>query len=159
MNLNQVLKKEELQRIFQERAAKYLSQHNENRHYKITYNNDGTFTNQTHENNIIIGESYGTYNLQNNINNDCVINIQYKYVFNSPNERSPFHINNPFYPKLSNYTIGPFYTRCLNEDLEWVPILYNHLQIEKGFKILNFYKKNQQNNNIIANPANNNIKN
>ena len=142
MNLNQVLKKEELQRIFQERTAKYLSQHNENRHYKITYNNDGTFTNQTYENNIIIGESYGTYNLQNNINDECVINIQYKHVFHSPNESSPFHINNPFYPKLSNYTIGPFYTRCLNEDLKWTPILYNHLQIEKGFKILNFYKKN-----------------
>jgi hypothetical protein len=142
MDLNQVLKKEELQSIFQERTAKYLSQHDENRHYKITYNNDGTFTNQTYENNIVIGESYGTYNFQTNENGECVINVQYKYVFNSPNENSPFHINNPFYPKLENYMIGPFYTKYLNEELAWIPILYNLPQtIRKGFKILNFYKK------------------
>ena len=141
MNLSQVLKKEELQHIFQERTAKYLSQHNENRHYKISYNDDGTFTNKTYENNILLGESYGTYSFQTNADDECVINIQYKYVFNSPNEGSPFHINNSFYPKLANYTIGPFYTKYLNEDLEWVPVLYNHLQIEKGYKVLNFYKK------------------
>ena len=64
MNLNQVLKEEELRHIFQERTAKYLSQHNENRHYKISYNDDGTFTNKTYENNILLGESYGTYSFQ-----------------------------------------------------------------------------------------------
>ena len=141
MNLHQVLKKEELRSIFRDRCAKYLSQHDENRHYKITYNDDGTFTNQTYENNIALGESYGTYSFQTNENGECVINIQYKHVFNSPNESSPFHTNNPFYPKLTNYTIGPFYTKYLNEESTWVPILYNHLQIEKGFKVLNFYKK------------------
>ena len=141
MNLHQVLNICELQKIFQERTAKYLSQHNENRHYKIAYNDDGTFTNKTYENNVMIGESYGRYSFQTNENDECVINIQYEYVFNSPNESSPFHVNNPFYPKLANYTIGPFYTKYLNMNLEWVPILYNHLQIENGYKVLNFYKK------------------
>jgi hypothetical protein len=38
--------------------------------------------------------------------------------------------------------IGPFYTKYLNEELAWIPILYNLPQtIRKGFKILNFYKK------------------
>jgi hypothetical protein len=143
MNLNQVLKKEELQRIFHERFAKYLSQHNENRYYKITYNSDGTFTNQTYENNIKLGESYGTYSFQSNENDECILNIQYKHVYPSPNKTSPFHVENSFYPKLANYTIGPFYTKYLNQELIWLPILYNHLQIEKGFKVLNFYLKNK----------------
>ena len=141
MILNRVLKKEELQRIFQERTAKYLSQHDETRHYKINYKNDGTFTNETYENNVKLGESYGTYILQNNDKNECVINIKYQYVFNSPNINSPFHANNAFYPRLSDYTIGPLYTLYENEKIECIPLLYYHLQSTKGFKILNFYKK------------------
>jgi hypothetical protein len=143
MNLHQVLTKEELMRIFHERTAKYLSQHNENRHYKITYNDNGTFTNKTYENNVALGESYGTYTFQTNADGECVINIRYKYVFNSPNITSPFHVDNPFYSILSDYIIGPFYTKYLNQESTWVPILYNHLQIEKGFKVLNFYKNSK----------------
>ena len=141
MNLTQVLSKEELKQIFHERIAKYLSQHDKNRHYEISYNDDLTFTNTTFENNKPIGISYGIYNFLQNEQNECVINIKYEYVFNSPNINSPFHVDNPFYKNLKNYTIGPFYTKYLDQTLTWCPILYNHLQIEKGYKILNFYKR------------------
>ena len=95
----------------------------------------------TFENNIKLGESSGTYKLIDE-KGQCLINIRYNNVFNSPNKNSPFHIQNMFYPKLSNYTLGPFYTVIPKEDVIWLPVLYNHLQIEKGFKVLNFYKKN-----------------
>jgi len=127
--------------IFTEYYAKYLSQHNNNRHYIIKYNENNTFTNSTFENNIKLGESSGTYKLIDE-KGQCLINIRYNNVFNSPNKNSPFHIQNMFYPKLSNYTLGPFYTVIPKEDVIWLPVLYNHLQIEKGFKVLNFYKKN-----------------
>jgi hypothetical protein len=141
MDLNHILTEQEVKQIFNERTAKYLSQHNKNRHYEISYNADLTFTNTTFEDNKPIGISYGTYNLKTNDSGNCVINIRYEYVYNSPNITSPFHKDNPFYPKLSDYTIGPLYTKFLDQKLIWVPILYNHLQIEKGYKILNFYLK------------------
>jgi len=131
----------QVKNIFTEYYAKYLSQHNNNRHYIIKYNENNTFTNSTFENNIKLGESVGTYKLIDE-KGQCLINIRYNNVFNSPNKNSPFHIQNRFYPKLSNYTLGPFYTVIPKEDVIWLPVLYNHLQIEKGFKILNFYKKN-----------------
>ena len=93
------------------------------------------------KNNIKLGESTGTYKIIDE-NKQCLINIKYKNVYNSENKNSPFHIQNSFYPKLSNYTLGPFYTVIPKEDVKWLPVLYNHLQIEKGFKVLNFYKKN-----------------
>ncbi len=131
----------QLQSIFIKYNAKYLSQHNNNRHYIIKYNENNTFTNSTFENNIKLGESNGTYNFINE-NGECLINIRYKNVFDSPNKNSPFHIQNSFYPKLSNYLLGPFYTIIPKDDVRWLPVLYNHLQMEKGFKVLNFYKKN-----------------
>jgi|TARA_B110000858_G_C17711443_1_gene430783 hypothetical protein len=127
--------------IFKEYYAKYLSQHNSNRHYIIKYNDNNTFTNSTFENNIKLGESNGTYNLINE-KTHCLINIRYTNIFNSPNKNSPFNKQNSFYPKLSNYVIGPFYTIIPKDDVTWLPVLYNHLQLEKGFKVLNFYKKN-----------------
>jgi hypothetical protein len=82
--------------------------------------------------------SYGSYDF---IEDDygTKINIRYHYVFHSPHPTSPFHPENPFYPKLENYVIGPFYTINLNHKLEFITILYNHLQNEKTFKVLNLY--------------------
>lgn len=141
MNLSSCTK-HQLKYIFTNYYAKYLSQHNSSRHYIIKYNDNNTFTNSTFENNIKLGESDGTYNLIDE-KGECLINIRYKNVFNSPNITSPFYQKNSFYPHLSNYTIGPFYTAILKDtNVKWIPVLYNHLQIEKSFKVLNFYKKN-----------------
>lgn len=129
----------QLRYIFSEYTAKYLSQHNSNRHYIIKYKKNNTFTNSTFENNIKIGVSNGTYDFINE-NKQCLVNIKYQNVFTSPNLNSPFHKQNPFFPHLSNYTLGPFYTIFPKENVNWLPVLYNHLQMEKGFKVLNFYK-------------------
>ena len=45
--------------IFKEYYAKYMSQHNSNRHYIIKYNDNNTFINTTFENNIKLGEVLG----------------------------------------------------------------------------------------------------
>lgn len=132
------LRKDQLINIFSNYYAKYLSQHNSNRHYIIKYR-ENTFTNTTFENNIKLGEGNGKYKLIESNGNTC-INVQYENVFTSPYENSAFNKNNSFFPELSNYTIGPLYTIVPKEDVIWLPILYNHLQIEKGFKVLNFYK-------------------
>jgi len=141
MNLSSCTK-HQLKCIFRNYYAKYLSQHNNSRHYIIKYNDNSTFTNSTFENNIKLGESDGIYNFIYE-KGDCLINIRYKNVFNSPNITSPFHQKNSFYPSLSNYTLGPFYTVIPKDpNVIWLPVLYNHLQIEKSFKVLNFYKEN-----------------
>jgi len=140
MNVNPCTKPQ-LQSLFRGYYAKYLSQHNSNRHYIITYNENTTFTNSIFENNEKIGTSNGIYSFVHK-NEQCLMNIQYQNVFSSPNVNSPFHTQNSFYPHLSNYTLGPFYTVFPKERVIWLPILYNHLQMEKGFKVLNFYKNN-----------------
>ena len=132
--------KSQVKYIFTNYYAKYLSQHDERRHYIINYNIDKTFTTGTFENNIKIGEGCGRYNLID-IEDKCNINIQYRYLMPSPNLNSPFNPNNNFYNKLNNYTIGPFYTILPSEPVKWIPVVYSHLQLEKGFKVLNFYKK------------------
>lgn len=139
MNLKP-LKKFEIQNIFRNKYAKYLSQHNPNRHYIISYNQDGSFTNETYENNLKIGTSHGTY-LISTINKNAILNIKYNKIHKSPNIESPFHPQNSFYPHLSDYQIGPFYTKFIKENTIWLPILYNHLHQDKGFKVLNFYDK------------------
>jgi len=133
-----ILHKDQLINIFSNYYAKYLSQHNPNRHYIIKYHKN-TFTNTTFENNVKLGEGNGKYKLIENNGTTC-INMQYENVFTSPYKKSPFNKNNEFFPKLSNYTIGPFYTIIPKEEVIWLPILYSHIQIEKGFKVLNFYK-------------------
>ena len=133
-----ILHKDQLKYILSNYYVKYLSQNNPNRHYIIKYNKN-TFTNTTFENNKKLGQSNGKYKLIDNNGNTC-INVKYENVFTSPHKNSAFNKNNDFFPKLSNYTIGPFYTRISKEDVTWLPILYNHLQMEKGFKVLNFYK-------------------
>lgn len=132
--------KQQLIVIFKERYAKYLSQHNENRHYIIKYHKNETFTTRTFENNIQLGVGYGKYTLVDN-SGECLINIRYDKIVPSPNKSSPMNPNNSFYNNLSNYTIGPLYTRIPDKPVIWLPVLYNHLQLEKGFKVLNFYKK------------------
>lgn len=129
----------QMKTLFTGYYAKYLSQHNSNRHYIIKYSENNTFTNSTFENNIKLGESDGTYDFVNK-KSLCHINIKYNNVFLSPNKDSPFHAKNTFYPHLSNYTLGPFYTIIPKENVIWLPVLYNHLQKGKGFKVLNFYK-------------------
>ena len=133
-----ILHKDQLKKIFSNYYAKYLSQNNPNRHYIIKYNKN-TFTNTTFENNIKLGQGNGKYKLIEHNGNTC-INVQYENVFTSPYKNSPFNKNNDFFPKLSNYTIGPFYTIIPRENVTWLPILYSHIQMEKGFKVLNFYK-------------------
>lgn len=132
--------RQQLMLIFKERYAKYLSQHNDNRHYIIKYNENETFTTHTFENNIQLGVGYGKYTLVDN-SGECLINIRYDNIVPSPNKSSPMNPNNSFYNNLSNYTIGPLYTRIPDKPVIWLPVLYNHLQLEKGFKVLNFYKK------------------
>ena len=127
------LNKEEVELIFRNKKEKYLSANDINRHYIITYNDDNTFITDTYENNIKIGESYGTYK----INADGTINIKYKYVFSSPNKNSQFHPHNSFYRQLSNYNIGPYY-------------IYSDINIQKniidGDVLHIMYKDNQENN-------------
>ena len=133
-----VLNKAQLKNIFTNYYAKYLSQNNSNRHYIIKYNKN-TFTNTTFSNNIKLGEGNGKYKFIEK-NGNTLLNVQYQNVFPSPYKNSPFNKSNNFFPKLSNYTIGPFYTIIPREDVIWLPILYSHIQMEKGFKVLNFYK-------------------
>ena len=134
--------KHQINYLFSKYYVKYLSQNDSSRHYIINYdNNNCTFSTKTFENNIHIGEGYGKYKLLD-VNDNCHINIQYSSVYSSPNITSPFNPKNLFYPKLSDYTIGPFYTIIPNEPVKWLAVLYSHLQMEKGFKVLNFYKKN-----------------
>lgn len=131
--------KVQLEWMFNNYYAKYLSQHNSNRHYILKYNKNRTFTNHTFENNILLGEGNGIYKIIEK-EDQCVLNVQYSTVFSSPNKSSPFYPQNSFYPRLCNYTLGPFYTIIPNQHVIWLPILYSHLQKEKGFKVLNFYK-------------------
>ena len=143
MNLNHVLSTNELKQLFHERTATCLSQHDKNRHYEISYNDDLTFVTTTFHSSKAIGVSHGSYDF---IEDDggTKINIRYHHVFHSPHPTSPFHPENPFYPKLENYVIGPFYTINLNHKLDFITILYNHLQTEKEFKILNLYLNEPQ---------------
>jgi hypothetical protein len=150
MNLRP-LKKFELHKIFQDKYAKYLSQHTSNRHYIISYNSSipiygsnlqyGTFINETYENNIKLGMSNGIYKIKEDDNNNAIMSVHYKHIYNSPNITSPFHPDNTFYPKLSNYSIGPFYTIISNKNQLMLPVLYKHLVDPSKFKILNFYDK------------------
>jgi len=139
MNLSELTKKQ-VQKLFKYNYAKYLSQHDPKRHYLIHYNLDNTFLIHTFNKNKYLGTGCGIYNLIDK-EDECLINIQYKNVFPSPNFKSPMNPYNSFYPQLKNYTIGPLYTKLPSENVKWLPVLYNHLQIEKGFKVLNFYRK------------------
>ncbi len=132
--------KQQIKFIFNNYYAKYLSQHDISRHYIIKYNNNTTFSTTTFENNVKIGEGRGIYSLLD-VNDKCHINIQYNTIQPSSNINSSFNPMNKFYPKLSNYTIGPLYAIIpQEEDLICIPILYSHLQMKKRIKVLNFYK-------------------
>jgi len=130
--------KQQIKCIFNNYYAKYLSQHDISRHYIIEYNNNTTFSTSAFENNIKVGEGCGIYSLLD-VDDKCHLNIQYNTTISYPN--SPFNPKKFFYNEISNYTIGPFYTILPNEPVIWLPVFYSHLQMESGFKILNFYKK------------------
>lgn len=134
---------QQLVTIFNERYAMYLSQHDMNRHYIIRYKDDGTFTTTTFEKQVQLGEGHGRYTIVERMKGGSLLNIRYNTIFPSPNISSPMNPNNSFYNQLHNYTIGPFYTIIPVEQVRWLPVLYNHLQLEKGFKVLNFYKYDQ----------------
>ena len=138
MNLYSLSKKQ-LKTILKGSYAKYLSQHDPKRHYIINYNLDNTFLIHTFNKNKYLGTGNGNYYILEK-NNESLLNIQYKTIFPSPNIKSPMNPKNNFYPKLKNYTIGPFYTTIPPKPVKWLPVLYNHIQMEKGFKVLNFYK-------------------
>lgn len=130
----------QLQKLFRGYYAKYLSKHSDECHYIITYNENNTFTNKTFVNNKEIGVSNGIYFYINSPTKHCLLNIQYQNIFTSSNVNSCFHEENIFYPKLRNYTIGPFYTIFPKEEFMWLPIIYNHSAQDNVFHVLNFYK-------------------
>ena len=133
------LSKLQTEYIFKNKIAKYLSQNNKNRHYLIKYMDDGKFRNDTYELNYLIGSSFGTYSLSEK-QGDTFVNIQYQKVFTSPNIKSPFHPNNDFHRHLfSGYTIGPLYSKLSIDDTLTIPVLYDNLNTDYTFKILNFY--------------------
>ena len=136
----QPLCKNSLQKIFSQNYAKYLSQHDSSRFYLINYLDKGQFYIQTYHKNKLLGSGNGTYAFIDS-NEGCKLNIKYHKIFPSPNHKSPMHIENPFYSELRNYQIGPFYTIIPIEPVIWIPVLYNHIQMKNGFKVLNFYKK------------------
>ena len=139
----QALGRHSLQKIFSQNYAKYLSQHDPSRFYIIHYLDNGQFITQTHQKNKLLGSGNGTYTFIDS-DDGCKINIKYDKVFPSPNKQSPMHVENPFYPELRNYQIGPFYTVAPREAVTWLPVLYNQIQGDRGFKILNFYKKDTE---------------
>jgi len=138
----QTLCKNSLQKIFSQNYAKYMSQHDSSRFYIINYLDNERFNIQTHRENKLLGSGNGTYAFIDS-KDGCKLNIKYNKIFPSPNPKSPMHIANPFYSELRDYQIGPFYTVIPMESVLWIPVLYNHIQMKKGFKILNFYKRHQ----------------
>ena len=136
----QPLGRHSLHRIFTQHYAKYLSQHDSSRFYIINYLDNGQFLTQTHQRNKLLGAGRGTYAFLGD-GVGCKINIKYEKVFPSPNEKSPMHPENPFYPELRDYQIGPFYAATPRESYTWLPVLYNQIQGDQGFKVLNFYRK------------------
>jgi len=99
------LSDDELKLLFKNKKAKYLSKHDVNTHYIITYNDDKTFTTDVYINNIKSGRSYGTYSIESN--GTC--NIFYEYVVPSLHRKSVFNPMHPNHSTLTNYTLGPFY--------------------------------------------------
>ena len=136
----QPLGRRSLQGIFTQHYAKYLSQHDPSRFYLINYLDNGQFLTQTHQKNKLLGTGWGTYNFLGS-GVSCRLNIRYEEVFPSPNARSPMHPENPFYPELRDYQIGPFYAALPRGPYTWLPVLYNQIQGDLGFKVLNFYKR------------------
>ena len=141
MNLSKGLSPQQLKLILSTKKAKYLSQHDITRHYIINYNNDSTFTIETFQNNKKLGEGNGKYYILANNKDEAILNVNYISVFESPNKDSPFSKKNSFYPKLKDYTIGPFYGIIPDVDTNWLPIFYKHLIEGRSFKVLNFYNK------------------
>lgn len=126
----------QLERIFSVKYAKYLSQHNVDRHYIINYNIDKTFTTSLYVKNVLQGKSYGTYNL-----NDDRINIKYLSVFPSPYIESPFHPLNPFHNNLKDYYISNIFTYPDYDIHDTIPLFYSHLTIGNKIKVLTLYNK------------------
>ena len=139
MHLRPLFKKE-LRALFTRKVAKYNSQHSPYRYYIIDYKIDNLFYTHTYEDDKRLGSGYGSYKIINT-EGGGLLNIEYKDIYNSPNLGSPMHPRNAFYPQLHKYTIGPLYTQSLDHTSEWQPVLYNHLQKDKSFKVLNFYDR------------------
>ena len=139
MHLTPLFKKE-LRTLFTRKVAKYASQHSPYRFYIIDYKIDNLFYTHTYEDDKRLGSGYGTYEMINT-EGGALLNIEYKNIYHSPNPESPMHPENAFYPQLHKYTIGPLYTQSLDHNSKWQPVLYNHLQKEKSFKVLNFYDR------------------
>ena len=119
---------EKLSEIILDSKCKYSSAQSMKRTYVIEYKSDGTFINSrffinsrsddtffksNNETNKIIIEreinvGSGTFQIVEE-NGNGLINIQYNKIIPSENEKSPMNENNPFFPKLKNYSIGPFY--------------------------------------------------
>ena len=135
------LSRNQLTRILSTHYAKYLSQHDPTRHYIINYNRNGLFKITTHEHNVQLGMGHGKYTIRDT-KSGAMMDIQYKRIYDSPNITSPMNPHNSFYPSLlKGYSIGPFYTHGLDTGAMWQPVLYSHLQKERAFKVLNFYRR------------------
>ena len=132
------LNKPSLEYLLKFNYAKYLSQHSFDRHYIITYNQDNVFNTYTFEKNELLGIGDGKYNLIDT-QIGCVMNIKYERIFDSPYLTSPMCPANKFYPRLKNYTIGPFYTQFDDTNTPLQQVLYTNIHNKSGFKTLNFY--------------------
>uniref|UniRef100_A0A6C0CQS5 Uncharacterized protein n=1 Tax=viral metagenome TaxID=1070528 RepID=A0A6C0CQS5_9ZZZZ len=135
------LSKTQLRRVFHKKVAKYVSQHDPYRFYLIDYKTDDCFYTHTYENGKLLGSGQGEYELFDLGISGAVMEVKYNNIVSSPNPESPMHPDNSFYPKLKKYLVGPFYTQALDLNSKWQPILYQHLQKEKAFKVLNFYDR------------------
>jgi len=138
----------QMRNLINSHYAKYLSQHDPSRHYRIDYrelcDSEGVFTISTHKFDKVLGYGHGRYIMRDMFDiqdGPALMDIQYNRVFDSPHTESPMCPQNWFYPQLRDgYTIGPFYTSGIGAVATWQPVIYSHLQKERAFKVLNFYR-------------------
>lgn len=141
MNLRP-LNPKELISVFRRQVGKYASKHDPYRFYLVDYKTDYNFYTHTYNNGKLIGSSWGTYEIFDLGLTGGVLNVKYKSIKMSPNKDSDMNIISPFYPKLENFVLGPFYTQCLDEKAEHTPIITQYIKEEyKQFEILNFYNR------------------
>lgn len=138
---------QQIRNLFSSHYAKYLSQHDPSRHYRIDFrevtDTRGEFVTTTCKYDKILGQGYGQYAIRSKFDipdGPAIMDVKYDHVFDSPHITSPMCPQNSFYPQLrAGYTLGPFYTSGIDIGAAWQPVIYSHLQKERAFKVLNFY--------------------
>ena len=97
------------------------------------------FYTHTYEDDKRLGSGCGSYKIINT-EGGGLLNIEYKDIYNSPNLGAQCIQETHSIRSYINI-IGPLYTQSLDHTSEWQPVLYNHLQKDKSFKVLNFYDR------------------